>query len=218
MEVLRDFSVITQNIILTQNLLLICLKKEISLNHWKRFTSNIAKKIELSVYGGIIRKNINEEYNCVTETWLRKTFDDRVKQKFLLKNGSLKEKLKADEGVDDYHKAKSINAKPSHFGNYILPHSQRLMSDVIQQKGGFYTISIYYTDTDSVYIHKKYWSHVVDNGFFGMSLGLGKFNYGTSGIFFAWFLAPKIKYCSVIDDFVVFWLKELSRVVAKNIG
>ena len=29
---------------------------------------NLAKKIGLSVYGGIIRKNINEEYKCVTET------------------------------------------------------------------------------------------------------------------------------------------------------
>ena len=48
---------------------------------------------------------------------------------------------------------------------------------------------------------KKHWSTLVDKGFVGKSLGSGKNDYGNSGIFYAWFLAPKIKYCSVIDDF-----------------
>ena len=30
---------------------------------------------------------------------------------------------------------------------------------------------------------------------------MGKNDYGDSGIFYAWFLAPKIKYCLVINDF-----------------
>ena len=47
---------------------------------------------------------------------------------------------------------------------------------------------------------KKHWSTLVDKGFVGKSLGLGKSDYGNSGIFYAWFLAPKIKYCLVIDD------------------
>ena len=33
-----------------------------------------------------------------------------------------------------------------------------MMNDVIKQLGGFYNNSIYYTDTDSLYIHKKHWS------------------------------------------------------------
>ena len=44
---------------------------------------------------------------------------------------------------------------------------------------------------------------MVDNGFVGKTLGLGKNDYNKSGIFYAWFLAPKIKYCLVIDDFGV---------------
>ena len=51
------------------------------------------------------------------------------------------------------------------------------------------------------YMHKKYWSDLVDNGFVGKNLGLGKNDYVNSGIFYAWFLAPKIRYCLVIDDF-----------------
>ena len=159
--------------------------------------------IGLSVYGGNIRKNLKEEYKCVTENWMKENFDDRVKEWFPLKNGNLRVKLENDEGVDDYDKAISVNTMPSHFGSIILSHSKRLMNDVIKQIGDFNNNSIYYTDTGSLYIHKKYWSDLVDNGFVGKTLGLDKIDYGKSGISYAWFLAPKIKYCLVIDDFGV---------------
>ena len=169
----------------------------------KEIHPNLAKKIGLSVYGGNFRKGINEEYKCVTENWMRENFDDRVKKCFPLKNGNLIVKLEDDKGVDEYDKVKSVNTMPSHFGSYILSHSKRLMNDVMKQIGGFYNNSIYYTDTDSLYIHEKYWSDLVDNGFVGKSLGLGKNDYDNSGIFYACFSAPKIKYCLVIDDFGV---------------
>ena len=127
---------------------------------------NVAKMIGLSLYGGNIRKDINEEYKCVTETWMRESFDDSVKEWLPLKNGNSIVKLEDDEGVDDYDKAISINTMPSHFDSYIFSHSKRLMNDVIEQIGGFYNNSIEYADTDSLYIHKKYWSDLVDNGLF----------------------------------------------------
>ena len=176
-------------------------KRDLFKSQGKDLLQNLAKKIGLSVYGGNIRKDINEEYKCVTENWMRENFDDRVKEWFPLKNGNLIVKLEDDEGVDDFDKAKSINTMPSHFGSYILSHSKRLMNSVIKQIDGFYNNNIYYTDTDSLYIHKKYWSTLVEKGFVGKTLGLGKNDYGNSGIFYAWFLAPKIKYCLVIDDF-----------------
>ena len=75
----------------------------------------------------------------------------------------------------------------------------------------FFNNSIYYGDTDSVYIHKKYWSDILDNGFVGKSLGFGKNKYCNSGIFYAWFLAPKIKYCLLIDDFGALPAKRTSK-------
>ena len=176
-------------------------KRDMFKSQRKGLLQNLAKKIGLSVYGGNIRKDINEEYRCVTENWMKENFNDRVKEWFPLKNGNLIVKLEDDEGVDDFDKAKSINTMPSHFGSCILSHSKRLMNDVIGQINGFYSNNIYYTDTDSLYIHKKHWSTLVDKGYVGKSLGLGKNDYGDSGIFYAWFLAPKIKYCSVIDDY-----------------
>ena len=176
-------------------------KRDLFKSQRKDLLQNLAKKIGLSVYGGNIRKDINEEYKCVTENWMRENFDDRVKEWFPLKNGNLIVKLEDDEGVDDFDKAKSINTMPSHFGSYILSHSKRLMNNVFREIDGFYSNNIYYGDTDSGYIHKKHWSTLVEKGFVGKSLGLGKNDYGNSGIFYPWFLAPKIKYCLVIEDF-----------------
>ena len=132
-----------------------------------------------------------------------RNFDDRVKEWFPLKNGTFIVKLEVDEGVDVYDKAKSAKTMPSHFGSSILLHSKRSMNDVISQIVGFYENSLYYADTDSLYLHKKYWSTLAENGFVGKSLGLGWNVYGNLGVFYVWFLAPKIKYCLVIDDFGV---------------
>ena len=179
-------SAITKNTTLIQNLLLICSKKQICLNHKEKiyFKTSETEKIGLSVYGGNIRKDINEEYRCVTENWMKENFDDRVKEWFPLKHGNFIVKLEDDEDVDDYDKTKSVNTMPSHFLSYIFSHSKSLMKDVIKQIGGLYNNNNnYYTDTDSLYIHKKYWSILVDNGYVGKSLGLGKIDYSDSGLF-----------------------------------
>ena len=132
---------------------------------------------------------------------MEENFDDRVKEWFPLKNGKLIVKLQYDEGNDYYDKTKSVNTTPSDFGSYNLSHSKRLMNDVFKQIGGFYNNTMYYTDAASLCIHKIYWSELVDKGFVGKSPDLGKNDYDNSVILYAWFLAPKIKYCLVIDDF-----------------
>ena len=178
-------------------------KGDLFISQGKDMLQNLVKEIGLSVYGGNSRQDLKKEFKCVPETWMRGNADDRVKEWSLLKKGDLIVNLEDDEGIDDYDKAKSINVMPSQFGSYILSHSKRLMNDLDKQIGGFYNNSIYYTDAHSLYIHKKYWPDLVDNGFVGKPLGLEKIDYGNSGIFYAWFLVPKTKYCLVIDDFGV---------------
>ena len=129
-------------------------KRDLFKSQGRDLLQNLPKKIWLSGYGGNIRKDINQEYKCVTENWMREIFDDRVREWFPLRNGNLIVKLEDDEGVDDYDKARSINTMPSHFGSYILSHSKRLMNDVIKRISGFYNNSIYYTGTDSLYTQK----------------------------------------------------------------
>ena len=148
---------------------------------------------------------------------MRENSDDRAKEQIPVENGNLIVKLQNDEGVDHFDKAKLIKAMPSHFSSYSLSHSKKLMNEVGNQIGGFHKNTIYYGVTDSVYIHKKYWDDLVDNGFIGKTLGLGKDDYGNLGIFYAWFLAPKISYCLVIDNFGVISAKKLSKANLKNI-
>ena len=87
-------------------------KRDLIKSQEKDLIQNLAKKIGLSVYGGNIRKDINEEYKFVTENWMKENFDDRIKEWFPLKNGNFKVKLKDD---DDFDKVKSVNTMPSHF-------------------------------------------------------------------------------------------------------
>ena len=92
----------------------------------------------MSVSGGNIQKDINEDYKCVTETWMRANFDDRVREWFPLKNENLVVKLEVNKCVDDYDKAKSMNIMPFLFRSYILSLSKRLVIEVINQMGGFF--------------------------------------------------------------------------------
>ena len=129
-------------------------KRDLFKSQGKDLLRNLAENIGLSVYGGNIRKKINEKYKCVTENWMRENFHDRVKEWFTMKNKNLKVKIEDDEGVVD-DKAKLINTMPLDFGRYILSHSRRFKNYVIKQICGFYINSIYYTDIHSLYIHKK---------------------------------------------------------------
>ena len=160
-------------------------KRDLFNSQGKDLLQNSAKEIGLSFYGGNITEDIDEESKCVTQNWMRGNLDHRVKDCFPLKNGNLTVKLEDDEGIHDYGKAKSINNMPSHFGSFILSHSKSIMNNVIKQIYGFYNNSIYYTDTDSLYIHKIYWSDLVDKGFVGKIRDLGKNDYGNSGIFYS---------------------------------
>ena len=71
----------------------------------------------------------------------------------------------------------------------------------------FTVINNYYGDTESAQFHKKHWSTLVEKIFVDKSLGLGKKDYGDAGMFYAWFLAPEIKYCLFNIDYGVIWVK-----------
>ena len=75
--------------------------------------------------------------------------------------------------------------------------------------------SIYSTDTDFLYIHKKYCFDLVDIGYVGNAISLGKNEYSNSETFHAWLVAPKIKYCLSIDDFGVILAKRTFKGYSK---
>ena len=75
------------------------------------------------------------------------------------------------------------------------------MNNLIREINGFYNNNIYYGDTDSFYIEKKYWDVLDKANLGGEGLCQRKNDYKTVGIFYGQFLSPKIKNCLTIDKF-----------------
>ena len=163
------------------------------------FMQGLVKLIMNSLYGVQIRKDFNESYYCKSETWMKTEFDKNVLDYWKLPNGNYIVKMKKDNGLHDDCDFK--NTLPAVLGAFILSNSKRFMNNFIREINGFYNNSIYYGDTDSLYIKKKYWDVLDEANLVGECLCQGKNDYKTGGIFYGLFLAPKIKYCLTIDDY-----------------
>ena len=161
----------------------------------------LVKLIINSLYGVQIRRDNNESYYCKSENWTKTGFNEKVLDYWKLPNGNYIVKMKKDDGLDDDCDIK--NTLPAVLGAFILSNSKRIMNNFIREINGFYNNSIYYGDTDSLYIEKKYWDVLDKANLVGDGLCQGKNDYRTGGIFYGLFLAPKIKYCLAIDDYGV---------------
>ena len=75
------------------------------------------------------------------------------------------------------------------------------MNNFISKINGFFNNSIYYGDTDSLYIEEKYWDVLDTANLVGEELCQGKNDYKTGGIFYGLFSAPKINLCLTIDGY-----------------
>ena len=158
----------------------------------------LVKLIMNSLYGVQIRKDIDQSYKCKSQHWMETEYDENVLDYWRLPNGNYIVKLKKDDGLESDNDVK--NTLPSHLGAFILSNSKRIMNNFIREINGFYNNSIYYGDTDSLYIEKKYWDVLDKANLLGKNLCQGKNDYKTGGIFYGLFLAPKIKYCLTIND------------------
>ena len=83
------------------------------------------------VYGGSIKRDVNDQFKCVTENRMREKYDDSLEEWWSMKKDNLIVELENDAGVDDQDIAKSIKQMHCHPGSYILGHSDRLMINVI---------------------------------------------------------------------------------------
>ena len=159
----------------------------------------LVKLIMNSLYGVQIRRDINESYYCKSETWIKTEFDENVLEYWKVPNGNYIVKMKRDDGLDDVYDIK--NTLPAVLGAFILANSRRIMNEFFREINGFYSNNIYYTDTDSMYIEKKYWYVLDKANLVGENLCQGKNDYKTGGVFYGLFLAPKIKYVLTINEF-----------------
>ena len=91
------------------------------------------------------------------------------------------------------------------------------MNDVILALDGFRNNKIFYGDTDSVYIHKNDYNMLIEKRLVGKDPFQCENDYGeNAGNVYGRFLAPKVKYCIIIDENGVLNQKKLSKVTTKT--
>ena len=108
-------------------------------------------------------------------------------------------KEKKDDDSDGDNDVK--NTFLSHLGAFILSISKRIKNNFFREMNGFYNNSMYYTDRDGLFSTKKYWDVLDKAELLGKESCQGKKDYKRGVIFYALFLAPKIKYCLTISEF-----------------
>ena len=86
---------------------------------------------------------------------------------------------------------------PAHLCSFILSHSKRILNNFRCEIDGLKANNMFYLDTDSLHVDKKYWDVLVRAGLVGENLCQGEDGYNNVGIFYGLFLAPK-NYCSTI--------------------
>ena len=93
------------------------------------------------------------------------------------------------------------------------------MNDVILTLDGFKNNKIYYGDTDSIYIHKNDYNLLIEKRLIGKDLCQSRNDYGgNAGIVYGLFLAPKVKYCIIIDENGVLSQKTTFKGFNQNIN
>ena len=88
---------------------------------------------------------------------------------------------------------------PSHVGAFILSNSKRIMNNFIKEINAFHNNSIYYGDTHSMYMDRKYWNVLDKAGLVGNNPCQGKNDLKSGFTLYGLISAPKIKYVSTID-------------------
>ena len=114
----------------------------------------LVKLLMNSLYGENIRKDIEEKFVCKSKAWMTTEYDERVKDYWKISGINYIVKMIDDAGLED--EAKKLNTMPLHLGAFVLSNSKRIMNNFIHAISGFYTIDVYYTDNDSLYIENEH--------------------------------------------------------------
>ena len=135
----------------------------------------MVKLIMNSIYGQTIRRDIEDEFCCKRENWMKTEYDERVKDYWRLPNGHYIVQLSLDEGVDG--EIDNKNTMPSQLGAFILSNSKRITNNFVEVIDGCKSNNVFYQDTDSLYIEKKHWNILNSVGYVGSNLLQAKNDY-----------------------------------------
>ena len=128
----------------------------------------LVKILMNSLYGEMIRKDIEEKFACKSEYWMQTENDERVKDYWKISGNIYIVRMIDDVGLED--EVKKLNTMPLHLGAFVLSNSKRNMNNFIHAINGFYTNDVYCTDTDSLKIKNKHWDKLDKAGLVGKGL------------------------------------------------
>ena len=179
----------------------------------KTVGNELIKLLMNSLYGKTVQRDIEFITYIWSECTLKQNYDDLVMDYCKLQGDNYivrrkKEKKAVDVSKEDLadgplqstEKSKMSREVPLHLGSFILAHSKRIMNNFILAIDGFKNPNVYYCDTDSLYISKRFFDLLESRQLVGNDLCKGKNDYGEGGIVFGLYLAPKIKYNIVLND------------------
>ena len=161
----------------------------------------LIKLLMNALYGEQIRKDLEEKFACKSEMWMQTEYDEKVKDYWKISGINYIVKMIDDAELEE--EVKKLNTMPLHLGAFVFSNSKRIMNNFIHTINGFYTNDVSYTDTDSFYIENKHWEKLEKAGLVGKNLLQGQNDYKDGGIFYGLFLAPKLKYCFIINKYGV---------------
>ena len=84
----------------------------------------------------------------------REKNDERVVHYEALPNSECVVKYTSDPGIDKTREVEKSMA--SQLGIFVLSHSKRIMKRFVIEIDGLYSNTVYYQDTDSLYIHENH--------------------------------------------------------------
>jgi hypothetical protein len=178
--------------------------------------NELIKLLMNSLYGKTVQRDIEFVVHIWSECTLKQNYDDLLMSYCKIQGDKYivtrkKEKKAVDVSKEELKdgilqsskKDKKSRDVPLHLGSFILAHSKRIMNNFILAIDGYKNPNVYYSDTDSLYISKKFFDQLMAKGLVGNDLCKGKNDYGEGGIIFGLYLAPKIKYNIVLSDGVL---------------
>ena len=118
----------------------------------KELWQGLVKLTINSLYGVQGQKDINEFYRNKSEHWMQTEYDDNVLDYWKLPNRNYVIKFKKDDGLDGENDVRSILLL--HLGAFIFSKGQQNKNIFVREINGFYKNSMYYGNTDSIYIEK----------------------------------------------------------------
>ncbi len=160
-----------------------------------KIKSDALKLISNSIYGKMVQKDIPEK--VVFQKKLHNV--QRVAKYIEMPHGWNLVTLK------NHNERPMAVGGPSHIGAEILAKSKKIMNNAIKAFDGFFTPSIYYSDTDSVYVKKTVADSPAMQKFIGPDMGQFKNDYKSENgddlvIVFGMFICSKVKLCITMNN------------------